>query len=150
MAFIVIIPARYGSTRFEGKPLADIDGKPMVQHVVERALSAEPSAVYVATDDQRIGDVVRSFGAEAIMTSPDHQSGTERLAEVVDILNLSADTIVVNVQGDEPHIPVEIIAQVANNLAENPDAVMSTLACKITTAEVDMTASGFSAKLLAT
>ena len=61
MAFIVIIPARYGSTRFEGKPLADIDGKPMVQHVVERALSAEPSAVYVATDDQRIGDVVREF-----------------------------------------------------------------------------------------
>lgn len=135
MAFIVIIPARYGSTRFEGKPLANIDGKPMVQHVVERALSSEPSAVYVATDDQRIGDVVRGFGAEAIMTSPDHQSGTERLAEVVDILNLSADTIVVNVQGDEPHIPVEIIAQVAKNLAENPDAVMSTLACKITTAE---------------
>jgi len=134
MSFIVIIPARYGSTRFEGKPLVDIQGKPMVQHVVERSLAANPSAVYVATDDQRIADVVSGFGGSALMTSLEHQSGTERLAEVVDILGLSDETIVVNVQGDEPHIPVEIIAQVANNLAQNTDAVMSTLACKITSA----------------
>ncbi len=135
MSFIVIIPARYGSTRFMGKPLADINGKPMVEHVVERAEAAQASAVYVATDDIRIEQVVTQFGGQAIMTSDQHQSGTERLAEVVDILNLSAQTIVVNVQGDEPHIPVEIIAQVANNLAQHPEAVMATLACKITSAE---------------
>ncbi|MGB1144622.1 MAG: cytidylyltransferase domain-containing protein, partial [Glaciecola sp.] len=99
MSFIVIIPARFGSTRFPGKPLADIHGKPMIQHVVERSIAAQADAVYVATDDVRIESVVNEFGANVIMTSPEHQSGTERLAEVVDILNASDETIIVNVQG---------------------------------------------------
>ena len=133
MSFIVIIPARFGSTRFPGKPLADIHGKPMIQHVVERSMAAQADAVYVATDDVRIESVVNDFGANVIMTSPEHQSGTERLAEVVDILNASDETIIVNVQGDEPHIPVDIIRQVAQNLAQHPEAVMATLACAITT-----------------
>ncbi|MET1219844.1 MAG: 3-deoxy-manno-octulosonate cytidylyltransferase [Glaciecola sp.] len=131
MQFIVVIPARFGSTRFPGKPLVDIAGKPMIQHVVERAQQAQASTVVVATDDQRILNTVEAFGGQAIMTRDDHESGTERLAEVVNLLSLPDDTIVVNVQGDEPHIPVSIITQVAQNLAVNPQADMATLACEI-------------------
>lgn len=127
MSFTVIIPARFGSTRFPGKPLADIAGKPMIQHVYERARLSDATRVLVATDDARIADVARGFGAEVCMTSPDHPSGTDRLQEVVASLGLADDEIVVNVQGDEPLIPPVIINQVASNLAANPQAGIATL-----------------------
>lgn len=117
MSFIVVIPARYGSSRFPGKPLALIQGKPMIQHVFDRSISSGAARVIVATDDKRIGDCVQSFGGEVCYTGEHHQSGTERIAEVLTINDISADTIVVNVQGDEPFIPTENIQQVAANLA---------------------------------
>lgn len=131
MEFMVVIPARFGSTRFPGKPLADIDGKPMIQHVYERALQAQAKAVIVATDDDRIASVVRSFGGRVCMTSSEHESGTERLAEVMQIEGIDESMPIVNVQGDEPHIPVPVITQVAQNLIANPQADMATLACQI-------------------
>lgn len=133
--FIVVIPARFGSTRFPGKPLALIKGKPMIQHVVERANEAGAEKVIVATDDKRIADVVRSFGAEVCMTRNDHESGTTRIAEVLAKLECSDDTIVVNVQGDEPFIPAINILQVAQNLHENNDLPMATLAYPIDDAQ---------------
>ncbi|MEL6116541.1 3-deoxy-manno-octulosonate cytidylyltransferase [Photobacterium sp. SP02] len=130
MAFTVIIPARYQSSRLPGKPLADIAGKPMIQWVYEQASKAGARQVIVATDDQRIADAVTSFGGEVCLTRADHESGTERLAEVVEKYQLAADEIVVNVQGDEPMIPPSIIRQVADNLARS-DAPMATLAVEI-------------------
>lgn len=130
MAFTVIIPARYQSTRLPGKPLADIAGKPMIQWVYEQASKAGADQVIVATDDDRIAEAVRGFGGEVCMTRPDHESGTERLAEVVEQYGLADDHIVVNVQGDEPLIPETIIRQVAVNL-EQSKAPMATLAVEI-------------------
>lgn len=127
MAFSVVIPARYASTRFPGKPLADLAGKPMLQHVYQRACESEAQRVVIATDDQRIADVASGFGAEVCMTRADHPSGTDRLQEVVTRLGLFADEIVVNVQGDEPLIPARIINQVAHNLAAVPEAGIATL-----------------------
>jgi len=127
MAFSVIIPARYASTRLPGKPLLDIAGKPMIQHVYERACESEATRVVIATDDQRIVDVAKGFGAEVCVTSAEHPSGTDRLQEVVRIQGLSADAVVVNVQGDEPLIPPRIINQVAHNLAAEPQASIATL-----------------------
>ena len=100
MAFVVVIPARYASSRLPGKPLADIGGKPMVQWVWQQAMQSGASRVVIATDDVRVEQVAREFGAEVLMTDPAHNSGTERLAEVVRCLDLPADTVVVNVQGD--------------------------------------------------
>ncbi|MEH6530578.1 MAG: 3-deoxy-manno-octulosonate cytidylyltransferase [Photobacterium frigidiphilum] len=130
MSFTVVIPARYQSTRLPGKPLADIGGKPMVQWVYEQASKAGADLVIVATDDQRIVDAVKAFGGEVCLTRDDHESGTERLAEVVEKYQLADDHIVVNVQGDEPLIPDTIIRQVADNLA-NSNAPMATLGVKI-------------------
>ncbi|MBD1389647.1 3-deoxy-manno-octulosonate cytidylyltransferase [Neiella sp. HB171785] len=130
MSFTVIIPARYQSSRLPGKPLADIGGKPMVLHVVEQAKLSGASRVVVATDDERIAEVVRASDTELCMTGDHHQSGTERLAEVVDRLGLASDEIVVNVQGDEPLIPPSNIRQVADNLAAS-SAQMATLATPI-------------------
>lgn len=130
MSFTVVIPARYQSTRLPGKPLADIGGKPMIQWVHEQALQAGADKVIVATDDSRVEQAVKAFGGEVCMTSPDHESGTERLAEVVEKMSIPDDHIIVNVQGDEPLIPPSIIAQVANNLA-NSQAPMATLAVEI-------------------
>jgi 3-deoxy-manno-octulosonate cytidylyltransferase (CMP-KDO synthetase) len=127
MGFSVIIPARYASTRFPGKPLADIAGKPMIQHVYERALLSDAQRVIIATDDQRIADVATAFGAEVCMTKEDHPSGTDRLQEVVHKLGFYADDIVVNVQGDEPLIPPRVINQVAHNLSAEIDAGIATL-----------------------
>nr|WP_320134973.1 3-deoxy-manno-octulosonate cytidylyltransferase [uncultured Amphritea sp.] len=127
MAFSVVIPARFGSSRFPGKPLADIAGKPMIQHVYERAIQSEAQRVIIATDDQRIADVAQGFGAEVCMTSAEHLSGTDRLQEVVHSLGFYADDIVVNVQGDEPLIPPRIINQVAHNLSAVSDASIATL-----------------------
>jgi len=127
MSFIVVIPARYASTRLPGKPLLDIAGKPMVQHVYEQAKKSQAKRVVIATDDQQIFDVAEGFDAEVIMTSSDHPSGTDRLEEVVRKLDLQDNEHVVNVQGDEPLIPPELINQVAQNLAINPSAGISTL-----------------------
>lgn len=132
--FVVVIPARYDSSRLPGKPLADIDGKPMVQWVYERSLASGAQQVIVATDDKRVFDVVQGFGGEVCMTSKDHDSGTERLAEVVEKYGFSDETIIVNVQGDEPMIPSANVTQLANNLAKLPleEAGMATLAESIT------------------
>ncbi|MGO2497827.1 MAG: 3-deoxy-manno-octulosonate cytidylyltransferase [Vibrio litoralis] len=130
MSFTVVIPSRYQSSRLPGKPLADIAGKPMVQWVHQQALQAGAERVIVATDDPRIEAVVKGFGGEVCMTSPDHQSGTERLAEVVEKMGIADDHIIVNVQGDEPLIPPSIIKQVAENLA-NSTAPMATLGVNI-------------------
>ncbi|MCY1274916.1 3-deoxy-manno-octulosonate cytidylyltransferase [compost metagenome] len=127
-AFTVVIPARHASTRLPGKPLQDIAGKPMIQHVWEQARRSAAQRVVVATDDARIVDACQAFGAEVLLTRVDHNSGTDRLAEVASQLGLSADAIVVNVQGDEPLIPPAIIDQVAANLAAHPEAGIATLA----------------------
>ena len=131
MSFTVIIPARFASTRLPGKPLLDIAGKPMIQHVYEQALKSNADQVVIATDDQRIQELCLTIGATVVMTSAEHPSGTDRLEEVVTQLGLSDDHIVVNVQGDEPLIPPEIINQVAQNLAGNVDAGIATLCERI-------------------
>lgn len=135
MSFSVVIPARYASSRFPGKPLADLAGKPMLQHVYERACESEAVRVIIATDDERIANVAQNFGAEVCMTSDDHPSGTDRLQEVVHKLGFYADDIVVNVQGDEPLIPPRIINQVAHNLMALPMAGIATLSEPIETVD---------------
>ncbi len=127
MGFSIVIPARFASSRFPGKPLADIAGKPMVQHVYEQALQSEAERVIIATDDERIAQVAKGFGAEVCITSADHPSGTDRLQEVVQRLGFYADDIVVNVQGDEPLVPPRVINQVAHNLRAEPEASIATL-----------------------
>ncbi|MDR0780981.1 MAG: 3-deoxy-manno-octulosonate cytidylyltransferase [Pseudomonadales bacterium] len=126
-AFIAVIPARYQSARLPGKPLADIAGKPMLLHVVERARQSHASAVIVATDDARIAAVCTAAGVSVCMTDPAHNSGTDRIAEAVTQLGYAPDTIVVNVQGDEPLIPPTVIDQVAANLAARPAFGICTL-----------------------
>lgn len=126
MKFHVIIPARYASTRFPGKPLAEIAGKPMVVHVCERAAKSGAAGVHVATDDRRIADAVRAHGHRAIMTRADHPSGTDRLAEAARKLALKDRDIVVNVQGDEPLIPPKLISRVGNLLYKKVKASVST------------------------
>jgi 3-deoxy-manno-octulosonate cytidylyltransferase (CMP-KDO synthetase) len=128
MRFHVVVPARYASSRLPGKPLADIAGKPMVVHVVERAMEAGAESVLVATDDARVQSVVESHGYAAVMTSPDHPSGTDRLAEVAEIQGWDDDEIVVNVQGDEPLVSPRQIRDCALELTLKPDAAIATLA----------------------
>lgn len=130
--FKVVIPARLASTRLPGKPLLDIAGKPMIAHVCERALEAEVEQVVVATDDQGIFDTVSRLGLQAVMTDAGHQSGTERIAEVARVLGWHDDTVIVNLQGDEPLIPPEYINQVAQALAGQTQAGIATLAAGIT------------------
>lgn len=134
MSFVVIIPARYASTRLPGKPLVDINGKPMIVHVLERARESGADRVIVATDHPDVARAVEAAGGEVCMTRADHQSGTERLAEVVEKCGFSDDTVIVNVQGDEPMIPAVIIRQVAENLAQR-QVGMATLAVPIHHAE---------------
>jgi 3-deoxy-manno-octulosonate cytidylyltransferase (CMP-KDO synthetase) len=126
LKFTAIIPARYGSSRFPGKPLADIGGKPMVVRVCERAVKSGAAGVHVATDDQRIADAVRSHGHSALMTRADHPSGTDRIAEAALQLGLGGDEIVVNVQGDEPLIEPALIAAVAKAFEKNSEASVTT------------------------
>jgi len=129
---VAIIPARYHSNRYEGKPLGLICGKPMIRHVVERAWSVDLlSRVVVATDDLRIARVVEGFGGEVVMTSPDHVSGTDRLAEAAEKLAIGENDIVVNIQGDQPLFPPEVVAQVAGPLIKDPTLPMSTLIYRI-------------------
>ncbi|MEX1032228.1 MAG: 3-deoxy-manno-octulosonate cytidylyltransferase [Cellvibrionaceae bacterium] len=131
-SFSVIIPARYASTRLPGKMLAQIGGKPMIQHVYERARQSHAERVAVATDDQKIVEVVKAFGGHVYLTSKDHESGTDRLQEAASLMALGDDDIVVNVQGDEPLIPPAVIDQVASNLATDAGASVATLCEKIT------------------
>jgi 3-deoxy-manno-octulosonate cytidylyltransferase (CMP-KDO synthetase) len=131
----IVIPARYGSSRLPGKPLIMLAGKPMIQHVFERALQTGVKDIVVATDDKRIFDAAIGFGADAIMTSVDHENGTERIAEVAAKLGWDDDDVVVNVQGDEPLIPRELIELTANSLLENEIAGMSSLCTPITSSE---------------
>ncbi|MCG7533398.1 3-deoxy-manno-octulosonate cytidylyltransferase [Pseudoalteromonas sp. OOF1S-7] len=132
MEFIVVIPARYASTRLPGKPLADICGKPMIQHVYEQAQKSGAKAVYIATDNAQVFERAKTFTENVLMTREDHQSGTERLAEVVEQLGLADDTLVVNVQGDEPLLAPENITQVATLLHEAQEAPMATLSVDVT------------------
>jgi 3-deoxy-manno-octulosonate cytidylyltransferase (CMP-KDO synthetase) len=126
LSFTVIIPARYASTRFPGKALADLAGKPMVVRVCERARESGAAAVHVATDDERIAAAVRRHGFAVVHTSAEHPSGTDRLAEAASVLRLPEDQIVVNVQGDEPLIAPELIRDVAQRLEARREASMST------------------------
>ncbi|MFV8833803.1 3-deoxy-manno-octulosonate cytidylyltransferase [Aquisalimonas sp.] len=127
MSFVVVIPARYASTRFPGKPLADLAGWPMVRHVVERGRESGAERVIVATDDARIESTCRDLGVEVVRTRADHPSGTDRLAEVAEQLGLDDQDVVVNVQGDEPLMPPAFIRQVAEALTQNPETPVATL-----------------------
>jgi len=131
-AFHVVIPARFGSTRLPGKPLADLAGKPMVVRVVEAALRATPDGVWVATDDERVIHAVETHGYRAVMTSAAHASGTDRIAEVARLLGWDDDDIVVNVQGDEPLIDPDSIRACASALVEDTEAAIATAAHPIT------------------
>jgi len=132
--FLVVIPARLASTRLPRKPLADIGGKPMVIRVAERAQQSNAQSVVVATDSPEIQAVCDEYRIECLLTSPDHATGTDRIAEVAQLLKLPADTLIVNVQGDEPLIPPELINQVAQTLADNALCAVSTVAVAITDA----------------
>ena len=127
MQFIVVIPARYASSRLPGKPLLDIAGLPMIQRVWQQACKSRAARVVIATDDSRIEAAALGFGAEVCMTSADHVSGTDRLQEVAQRLGLEGSQILVNVQGDEPLIPPAVINQVAANLAAHHQAGVATL-----------------------
>jgi len=136
---VLVIPSRYASTRLPGKPLRLLAGKPMIQHVFERAKDASDEVgfeeIIVATDDERIQKVCEEFGAKVCMTSENHETGSDRLAEVVKLNNCADDTIVVNLQGDEPLTPIGNLKQVANNLANNPEASIATLATPLNSDE---------------
>ena len=124
--FHIIIPARYASSRLPGKPLLDIGGKPMIRHVVECAGRSAAASVTVATDDARIEHAVTAFGGTAVMTSPHHRCGADRIAEAVDKLGFADHEIIVNVQGDEPDMPPALINQVAELLAHRQHAAIAT------------------------
>ena len=129
--FVVIIPARFASTRLPGKILLDIAGQPMIQRVWTRASESAASRVIVATDDQHIAEAVANFGGEVCLTRASHESGTDRLQEVAEKLGFDDEQIIVNVQGDEPLIPPAVINQVALNLASSARAGIATLAKRI-------------------
>jgi len=124
--FVVVIPARYASTRLPGKPLADIAGKPMVVRVAEQAVKSGAAEVWVATDHKGVADAVSQHGFDVLMTRADHATGTDRIAETAQQLGWSDDTIVVNVQGDEPRIAPELIRAVAHDLATHAQAAIAT------------------------
>src|SRR5512137_1391156 len=132
MKVVCIIPSRYESTRFPGKPLADLWGKPMIQHVYERVLMAKTvSYAAVATDDERICEAVRKFGGHAVMTSAAHRSGTDRIAEAVSKIDHADMSVVVNIQGDQPLFDPYQIDEVTKPLLNDPAIPMSTLVYKI-------------------
>lgn len=131
----IVIPARYASSRLPGKPLIELAGKPMIQHVYERAQETGVAEIVVATDDERIQKTAEAFGAEVLMTNPAHENGTERIAEVVALKGWSDDTVIVNLQGDEPLIPRSLIEQTAAGLLEHPEAGMSSVCTPISSAD---------------
>ncbi|MEW6501271.1 MAG: 3-deoxy-manno-octulosonate cytidylyltransferase [Thermodesulfobacteriota bacterium] len=129
---VAIIPARYHSSRFEGKPLAHIMGRPMIEHVYTRAAKVPLIArTVVATDDERIAECVRAFGGEVVMTRPDHLSGTDRLAEAASLLDIAEQDVVVNIQGDQPLFDAAVVSQVASPLLDDPGLPMATLIYQI-------------------
>jgi 3-deoxy-manno-octulosonate cytidylyltransferase (CMP-KDO synthetase) len=133
MGITAFIPSRYGSTRFPAKPLALIAGEPMIRHVYRCASSCpDISETYVVTDDERILKCVEEFGGKAVMTGKDHQSGTDRIAEAVQILGLKDDDLVVNVQGDQPLFDPSIISLLTAPLIKDPSIHMSTVVCRLT------------------
>ncbi|QKT04855.1 3-deoxy-manno-octulosonate cytidylyltransferase [Ectothiorhodospiraceae bacterium 2226] len=135
MRFRVLIPARLASTRLPRKPLVPLAGRPMIQHVMERAAASGAHEVLVATDDETIVRAVEAFGGRALLTADTHLSGTDRLAEVSARLGFAEQDIVVNLQGDEPLMPPELIAQVAQALADAPQAEVATAAAPLTSVE---------------
>lgn len=137
MSFTVIIPARYAAIRLPGKPLLDLMGKPLLQHTYEQALKSDAQAVYIATDDSRIQTAALKFGAKVLMTSDSHVSGTDRLQEAASLIGLSESDVVVNVQGDEPLIPPEVINQVAANIVNKKGIGIATL-CEVVADEIEI------------
>jgi 3-deoxy-manno-octulosonate cytidylyltransferase (CMP-KDO synthetase) len=132
MQVVVIIPSRYGSSRFNGKPLADICGKPMIEWVCQRAMQAKcVDSVQVATDDPRIREVVKGFGGNVVMTSPECRSGTDRVAEAAERLGLDLGDVVVNIQGDQPLVDPRCFDAVVQPFHDDPAVLMSTLAFAI-------------------
>jgi len=129
--FKVVIPARYASLRLPGKPLREIAGKAMILHVLERARESRAGEVLVATDDRRILETVERAGGHACLTRSDHHSGSDRIAEVAGQRGWGDDTIIVNLQGDEPCMPAELIDQVADDMATHDSAQVTTLAAPI-------------------
>ena len=132
--FNIVIPARFASSRLPGKPLLDIAGKPMIQHVHERAVESGAETIVIATDDEKIQSACQQFGADCCMTDPDHMSGSDRIAEVLEKYQWPNDTIIVNLQGDEPLMRPELITQVGEDMAAHQTAVMTTLCTPIHTA----------------
>lgn len=130
--FHIVIPARYASSRFPGKPLQLLNGKAMLLHVVDRASESDASVVIVATDDERIADLCQENGVEVQMTAVEHTSGTDRIAEVADRLGWADDVVIVGLQGDEPATPADHLNRLAANLREHTDADMATLCLPIT------------------
>lgn len=130
-SYTIIIPARYASTRLPAKPLLEISGKPLIQHVYESACNCQADKVYIATDDDRIKKIAEEAGATVIMTSGNHLSGTDRIAEAARIIGLEADDIIVNLQGDEYGMPGELLDQVASILIKHPSVKMATLCEKM-------------------
>ena len=126
----VVIPARYASSRFPGKVLALLCGKPMIQHVYERASASGADEVFIATDEPKVFDAVTKFGGKCVMTSAHHQSGTDRIFEAVNSLEEKPE-IVINVQGDEPLIPASVINELIKVMQDNPDLPMATVAVKL-------------------
>lgn len=132
MRVVVIIPSRYGSTRFDGKPLADICGQPMIQWVYQRASQADcVDSVHVATDDERIGEAVDGFGGRVVMTSSECRSGTDRVAEAAERLGLAMQDVVVNIQGDQPLVDPRCLDAVVQPFHDDPAVTMTTLAFAI-------------------
>lgn len=136
MDYTIIIPARYAAQRFPGKLLKLLYNKPILQHVYEQAKRSQASHIVIATDDPKIQKVALGFGADVCLTSQAHETGTERLVEVVQLRGLPAETVIVNVQGDEPFIPPANIDQVAELLVQNPDCQTATL-CELLESEAD-------------
>ena len=128
--FVVVVPARYASTRLPGKPLREINGKTMIEHVYRRGRESGARDVVIATDDERIAEAGEGFGAKVCMTGDQHRSGTERIAEVADLMDWHDETIVINLQGDEPAMPPALIGQCAA-LLEESSADLATLASPI-------------------
>ena len=132
--FAVVIPARYASERLPGKALIDIGGRPLVEHVWRRAMQSSASEVVIATDDERIAEAAEAFGATVCMTSREHPSGTDRIAETADVMDWPDERIVVNLQGDEPLMPPTLLEQCAT-LLDDASADLSTLASAFASAE---------------
>jgi len=135
--FQVVIPSRFGASRLPGKPLRDIAGKPLIQHVWERAQETGAAGICIATDDDRIAAAAKGFGADVCMTDPNHPSGSDRCAEVAEKQGWDDDTVLVNLQGDEPLMPPELVVAVAEGLLSNPEAAIATAATPCTTDELD-------------